>query len=42
MSFSKIEQASVGKMQMKQESMKTGMSVHGFLPSCFHNFILPQ
>ncbi|MCX6979405.1 MAG: hypothetical protein NTV08_01435 [Verrucomicrobia bacterium] len=42
MSDSKIESASAGKMQIKQEAMKTGMALHGFLPSCFNNFAPAQ
>jgi hypothetical protein len=42
MSDLKIESASAGKMQIKQEAMKTGMALHGFLPSCFNNFALAQ
>jgi hypothetical protein len=29
-------------MQIKQEAMKTGMALHGFLPSCFNKFALAQ
>jgi hypothetical protein len=29
-------------MQIKQEAMKTGMALHGFLPSCFNNFAPAQ
>jgi hypothetical protein len=42
MSFPKTEQASAGKIQMKQETMKTGIPLHGFLPSCFKNSTLGQ